>query len=166
MAGLFSCYFLPQPLLLSVPLCPCTINMADPRTVYMGPASLSAHISPSPPNSPGPSPSESNHSQLTLYMPDSQDNIEVPNTPTSVSFKHTSQVVSPAPSTKPVLSKEAVQQDPWDYDSRNPRNWSLRAKWAMTAIVSLYTFVTYVSLPANATQTCSLFAFAVLLPAP
>ncbi|KIJ55217.1 hypothetical protein M422DRAFT_57770 [Sphaerobolus stellatus SS14] len=32
--------------------------------------------------------------------------------------------------------------DPWEYDSRNPRNWSTRAKWGMTAMVALYAFVT------------------------
>ena len=135
--------------------------MATPRTVLMAFASPSAHIGP--PNSPRPSESI-NHSQLTLYMADGPEAPEVPPTPTSVSFKHDSHP-PPSPATpvsqlsaKPILKKEkekemekekekekaAVQQDPWDYDAANPRNWSLRTKWAMTSIVSLYTFVAYV----------------------
>ncbi|KAF8577723.1 multidrug resistance protein 4 [Ramaria rubella] len=72
---------------------------------------------------------------------DQNDPQDVPQTPTTISFKHPSQPISPPPQ-KPAHEKDVHhQQDPWDYDAENPRNWSLRVKWRMTAIVSLYTFV-------------------------
>ncbi|KAI9056554.1 multidrug resistance protein 4 [Trametes sanguinea] len=33
-------------------------------------------------------------------------------------------------------------EDDWAHDPINPRNWSMRKKWVMVTIVSLYTFVT------------------------
>ncbi|EPT02765.1 hypothetical protein FOMPIDRAFT_1022680 [Fomitopsis schrenkii] len=34
------------------------------------------------------------------------------------------------------------EEDDWAHDPANPRNWKTSRKWAMTAIVSLYTFIT------------------------
>ncbi|KAI0352812.1 multidrug resistance protein 4 [Trametes cingulata] len=40
--------------------------------------------------------------------------------------------------------EEALEnaEDDWAHDPVNPRNWSMRKKWVMVSIVSLYTFVT------------------------
>ncbi|KAF8517948.1 MFS general substrate transporter [Hysterangium stoloniferum] len=119
--------------------------MALPRTIFMGPSA--AHIT-----SPAGSPRPSNLSQITLHMPEGS---EVPPTPTAISFRQdvpppsgSQQPISPSLplSPQPLLKKDTSkanepQQDPWDYDPENPRNWSVGCKWGMTGIVSLYTFV-------------------------
>ncbi|KAF8512601.1 multidrug resistance protein 4 [Hysterangium stoloniferum] len=79
---------------------------------------------------------------------------EVPLTTTAVSLRQdvlplagSRPPISPPlkSSLRPQLKKDTSktnesQQDPWDYDPENPRNWSLGCKWGMTGIVSLYTF--------------------------
>ncbi|KAI0053811.1 multidrug resistance protein 4 [Auriscalpium vulgare] len=42
---------------------------------------------------------------------------------------------------KPENAPSGAPVDPWDTDPENPRNWSSRKKWTMTAIVSAYNFV-------------------------